>query len=120
MSMISIISENDTFYSAHTDEVEAEAYLENLRKRWPLSSWDVDRVQIGVRRGQGKLIWAGTGTYYDGAIINFNRAWIFEGELSVVRPTSLSGMIPLKFRSASINDFVKEASNLLGMKCSAK
>lgn len=85
MPMISIISENDTFYSVHTDETEAEAYLESLKKRWPSSSWEHDRVEIGTRKNQGKLIWGGAGIWdFDKRELrdDFYRLWLFEGEVT--------------------------------------
>lgn len=114
MPMISIISENDTFYSVHTDEVEAETYLETLKKRWPESSWEHDRVLIGPKFNQGKLAWAGTGTwdFVEKKVINFCRAFIFTSEFTNVVLTkgqTVHRFVSLKLEPADSIQFDKAA-----------
>lgn len=115
-----VISENGSFFSVHSDPTVAETYLDDLKKRWPHSEWELETSEGGRHKGHEKLVWAGTGSwdFVNREVINFNRAWIFEGEITENAPNLRVGALvnrfyTLKFKDASIEPFTKRAKILM-------
>lgn len=69
--------------------------------------------------GHQKLIWAGTGNwdFAEAKVINFSRAFFFEGELTPLVLTMnqvVEQYMPLKLRENEILAFTQNAKKLMG------
>lgn len=95
VKMISCIFDGASLYSVHTDEQEAEAYLEDLKLAKHSGEWDLVTMPVGRLKGEEKPIWGMNGCYdwETRDVIMMRRGWFFSNAFQEV-DTIIKSLIP--------------------------
>lgn len=78
--MIYAVQENGEAYSYHLTQSEADKYIIELRKVYPLSDWELQPLTTGRLRDQGEMVWGSECLVdtLDGTLHQFMKVYIWK------------------------------------------
>lgn len=106
--MIYAVQENGEPYSYHLSQAEANKYIEELRKVYPLSDWELQPLTTGRLRGQSVMLWGSECLVdaLDGTFHQFMKVYIWKDKpwLAPALHAEVYRYLPMNFEDTGESD----------------